>query len=77
MVNLADSRRRLLTSAGLAGTGLLMGLGAASHALAAEAGKKPGQEKEEGAVEDLMREHGVLRRALLVYIETAPRLRIA
>jgi hemerythrin-like domain-containing protein len=36
-------------------------------------------EKEEGgevtATEDLMREHGVLRRALLVYSETAPKLR--
>jgi hemerythrin-like domain-containing protein len=32
-------------------------------------------EKEVGAVEDLMREHGILRRALLVYIETAPKLR--
>lgn len=37
--------------------------------------KKAGSEKEVGAVEDLMREHGVLRRALLVYIETAPRIR--
>jgi len=32
-------------------------------------------EKEVGAVEDLMREHGVLRRALLVYAETVPKLR--
>jgi hemerythrin-like domain-containing protein len=38
-------------------------------------GKKPGQEKEVGAVEDLMREHGVLRRALLVYVESVPRIR--
>jgi hemerythrin-like domain-containing protein len=33
------------------------------------------QEKEVGAVEDLMREHGVLRRALLVYAESASRIR--
>jgi hemerythrin-like domain-containing protein len=33
------------------------------------------EEKEVGTVEDLMREHGVLRRALLVYAETVPRLR--
>lgn len=33
------------------------------------------EEKEVGAVEDLMREHGVLRRALLVYRESAPKLR--
>jgi hemerythrin-like domain-containing protein len=32
------------------------------------------EEKEVGAVEDLMREHGVLRRAFLVYQECAPRL---
>jgi hemerythrin-like domain-containing protein len=36
--------------------------------------KGPGQEKETPAVEDLMREHGVLRRALLVYEEVSPRL---
>jgi len=33
------------------------------------------KEKEVGAVEDLMREHGVLRRCLIVYSETAARLR--
>jgi hemerythrin-like domain-containing protein len=36
--------------------------------------QKP-QELEVTATEDLMREHGVLRRALLVYQETVPRLR--
>jgi len=34
-----------------------------------------GDDKEVGAVEDLMREHGVLRRALLVYRHSAARLR--
>jgi hemerythrin-like domain-containing protein len=34
-----------------------------------------GKEKDTGAVEDLMREHGVLRRALLVFRESATRLR--
>jgi hemerythrin-like domain-containing protein len=33
------------------------------------------KEPEVTATEDLMREHGVLRRALLVYFETAPRIR--
>lgn len=47
---------------------------APAHADAPD-GKGPGQEKETPAVEDLMREHGVLRRALLVYAEVAPRLR--
>src|SRR6185369_11547016 len=37
--------------------------------------KKDPQEMEVTAVEDLMREHGILRRALLVYSETALRLR--
>jgi hemerythrin-like domain-containing protein len=36
---------------------------------------KDSDEKEVGAVEDLMREHGVLRRALLVYTEIVPKLR--
>jgi hemerythrin-like domain-containing protein len=41
-------------------------------------GKKGGEEKggEVTATEDLMREHGVLRRALLVYSEAAAKLRI-
>jgi hemerythrin-like domain-containing protein len=30
--------------------------------------------KEVGAIEDLMREHGVLRRALLVYTESVPKI---
>jgi hemerythrin-like domain-containing protein len=77
MVNLVDKRRRLLTTAAFAGVGLVMGWNAPGAGRAAEPGKKPGQEKEVGAVEDLMREHGVLRRALLVYIETVPRLRAA
>jgi len=34
-----------------------------------------GEAKDVGAVEDLMREHGVLRRALLVYLQTIPKLR--
>src|SRR5437868_11091823 len=33
------------------------------------------KEPEVTATEDLMREHGVIRRALLVYFETAPKLR--
>jgi hemerythrin-like domain-containing protein len=48
-----------------AGTFGLLGLAACS-------GKDT---KEVGAVEDLMREHGILRRVLLVYAESVPRLR--
>ena len=66
----ADRRRMLLIAAAGAG------LAAAGPALAdPRPGKGPGQEKETAAVEDLMREHGVLRRALLVYHESAGRLR--
>jgi hemerythrin-like domain-containing protein len=64
-----------MLAAGMAGAGLLLAPVSSVPALAAEKGKKPGEEKEVGAVEDLMREHGVLRRALLVYIETVPKLR--
>jgi len=64
----ADQTRRLaLAAAGLALVSV--------PALAADdQGKGPGQEKATPAVEDLMREHGVLRRALLVYSEIAARL---
>jgi serine/threonine protein kinase len=41
----------------------------------ANAGEKEEKEPEVTATEDLMREHGVIPRALLVYIETAPKLR--
>jgi hemerythrin-like domain-containing protein len=37
--------------------------------------KKEEKEPEVSATEDLMREHGVIRRALLVYIESVPKLR--
>jgi hemerythrin-like domain-containing protein len=74
MADFADPRRRLLAAAGIAGASLLLGSGA-SLAVAAEKGKKHGREEEVSAVEDLMREHGVLRRALLVYAETVPMLR--
>lgn len=56
----------------------VLGLGVAAGALAlplAACSGEDGKEKEVGAVEDLMREHGVLRRALLVYAETAPLIR--
>src|SRR5437763_7259428 len=75
MADVADTHRLRMLAAGMAGAGLLLSPLALAPAPAAEKGKKPGEEKEVGAVEDLMREHGVLRRALLVYIETVPKLR--
>ena len=64
-----DRDRRSLFVAGT--TGLLL---AASPALAPLA-EAHGDENDVSAVEDMMREHGVLRRALLVYSESAARLR--
>jgi hemerythrin-like domain-containing protein len=74
MMDRFDGTRRHAMRGGLALVGL--GLVLPSGGFAAEKkGKGPGQEKEVGAVEDLMREHGVLRRALLVYREAATKLR--
>ena len=69
MSEIESARRHLLMAAGMAGAGLLAGTPAIA------AGKQDSEEKPVGAVEDLMREHGVLRRALLVYRESALRLR--
>jgi len=76
MISLPDaSRRRLI--AGLSGT--VFAAGSAGAAFAAKQPKEtkppPEKEKKIGAVEDLMREHGVLRRVLLVYRQAAVRLR--
>jgi len=48
--------------------------GTAALSLAAKPGSGKEDEVEVPAVEDLMREHGVLRRALLVYAEAASRI---
>ena len=63
------TRRSFIETTGLAAGALLLA-SAPMASLAAE-----GKEKQVGAVEDLMREHGVLRRALLVYQTCAQRLR--
>jgi hemerythrin-like domain-containing protein len=51
--------------------------GSATNENTRNEGPKPGEEEtvEVTAIEDLMREHGILRRALLVYQESAVRLR--
>ncbi|HEX6718670.1 MAG TPA: hemerythrin domain-containing protein [Pyrinomonadaceae bacterium] len=79
-----ENRRRLLTTISLAGAGVLLNAchttsnrtGGASNENKTD-GPKPGEaeEVEVTATEDLMREHGILRRALLVYQESATRLR--
>jgi hemerythrin-like domain-containing protein len=76
-INLAKHGRRVfLGVGGIAGVGLLV-----PSALAAEQQRGPGRgtehEKEEDEVaapEDLMREHGVLKRVLLVYEEAIRRI---
>ncbi|BDV33735.1 hemerythrin domain-containing protein [Methylocystis iwaonis] len=59
-----DARRRLILAAG---AGLLLA--------GTDRGMAEAAEKEVGAVEDLMREHGVLRRAILAYRNMAAKLR--
>jgi hemerythrin-like domain-containing protein len=82
---LNEKRRQLLTGISLAGAGVLLnacrktpgGSGAATNN-ETKSGEPASGEKETievTAAEDLMREHGILRRALLVYQETATRLR--
>ena len=62
------SRRTVMTAALAFGGAAVI---APASLLAATEEKEP----QVTATEDLMREHGVLRRALLVYFETAPRIR--
>ena len=73
----ANTRRQFLRISALAGSGLA--LTACRKQVAQDKTKETKDQDEEGAqvtaTEDLMREHGVLRRALLVYAETVPKLR--
>jgi hemerythrin-like domain-containing protein len=69
------SRRRFLTASGLAASAVAAA-GSAALLPAARAATAAASEKETTANEDLMREHGVLRRALLVYQLAAHRLHI-
>jgi hemerythrin-like domain-containing protein len=72
-----DPVRRRVLAAGLAAPSLLVS-GASVSAVRKHApdAKSRTEEKPTGAVEDLMREHGVLRRCILVYRECAGRLRM-
>ena len=74
------TRRELLQKYALAGTtlalsGLALALPAPQKATQKQGKEKEDKEPEVTATEDLMREHGVIRRALLVYQETVPKLR--
>ena len=80
-----DKRRQLLAGISLAGAGVLLNAcrsasnptGSATNEDNKNDGPAPGEVApvEVTATEDLMREHGILRRALLVYQESAVRLR--
>ena len=80
-----SKRRQLITGISLAGAGVLItacrpnsgSSGTAANENTKNEGPKTGEEEtlEVTATEDLMREHGILRRALLVYQESVVKLR--
>jgi len=82
---LDSKRRQLITGISVAGAGVLLNAcrantgpsGSATNENTKNEGPKTGEEEtlEVTATEDLMREHGILRRALLVYQESAVKLR--
>ena len=80
-----EKRRQLLAGISIAGAGVLLNAcrntatrsGGATNDENKNEGTAPGEAEplEVTATEDLMREHGILRRALLVYQESAVKLR--
>lgn len=80
-----SKRRQLITGISLAGVGVLVNAcrpnsgptGSATNENTKVEGPKTGEDEgvEVTATEDLMREHGILRRALLVYQESVVKLR--
>jgi hemerythrin-like domain-containing protein len=71
-MNTDVSRRKLLQQSAVAGSALLVSSTSPGLLLSQTVKNK---EPEVTATEDLMREHGVIRRALLVYFECVPKLR--
>jgi hemerythrin-like domain-containing protein len=75
------NRRGFITGTALSGAGLILNSGFAVHKAFAEEHSSKGEaehtEMEVTATEDLMREHGVLRRILIAYSECARRIRQA
>jgi hemerythrin-like domain-containing protein len=71
-----DNRRKFLRASTITGVGLVLSACKQNSDLSDGNKEKAGEKGGEvTATEDLMREHGVLRRALLVYSETIPKLR--
>ena len=71
MIQHDDRRRGLILAAGAS----LLSVGTCAEIVRADE-KHDEKEKEVGAVEDLMREHGVIRRAILIYRNMAAKLRM-
>jgi hemerythrin-like domain-containing protein len=69
-----NRREMLRSTTALAAAAVAVGAPGSLLVLPAMA-KSENKEPEVTATEDLMREHGVIRRALLVYLETVPKLR--
>jgi len=70
-MNINQDRREMLRNSALLGLAIVTpGLPALAEQKASDS-----KEPEVTATEDLMREHGVIRRALLVYAESVPKLR--
>ncbi len=69
------NRRDILRGSALAASLLAPALPLIASQAKSTPQTKEGEEPEVTATEDLMREHGVIRRALLVYFQTAPKLR--
>jgi hemerythrin-like domain-containing protein len=73
-IEFRDERRRLLRATVAGGAGILLG-GCASQMKGMQREEKEGKAEEDVApAEDLMREHGVLKRVLLVYGEAIRRI---
>jgi hemerythrin-like domain-containing protein len=72
MVN-TERRNAIISLASVAVAGALAATGCAKNGRGSET-KQDGGEAEVTANEDLMREHGILRRILIVYREVAPKL---
>jgi hemerythrin-like domain-containing protein len=66
-----STRRNFLYGAGF----LALGLAAPARTLGGQGKGKPEEDQEVSPTEDLMREHGLLNRILLIYEETGRRLR--
>jgi hemerythrin-like domain-containing protein len=75
-VTRSDSRRGFVSVMTIAGAGLVLGTGKSSAQQAAPAGGKS-KPSDVNATEDLMREHGVLNRVLLIYEEGVRRINAA